>query len=394
MNKFFSKFLDQDGHLTSLGWDAIQAGFTFIGAAVAVIGFFYSIPRVRRELEKLQKAQQEATSAVNRLERIEKVIGDEDVQLWLRDTKKPDGYDTRIYKSKPIITIANLKGGVGKTTITANLAAALASQVKPGSSENYRVLVIDLDWQGSLSALMIGQGGFTDGPEIDRMSRTAEKLISSEGTGTWAMEVAKSVKRDIPSTRFLASNYTLATAENNALFRWLLEKFDTDARYHLASVLLDKEVQDSVDYILLDAPPRLTTATINALCASTHVLVPTILDRQSTNGVFRFLRQLDRMQGELFPRLKPLGVLASMTYGWDAFTLKEQEVIGDLKVRLAKTWNGTMPFLDTVRIRRDANILDNAGQRLAYFADSDNIKRAFDALAEDVIKRTARDEDS
>jgi chromosome partitioning protein len=393
VEKLFSKFWDQDGYLTSLGWDAVQAGFTFIGAAFAVIGFFYSIPRIRRELERLRKAQSEATSAVNKLERIENVIGDEDVQLWLRDPIKPTGYDEKIHNSKPIITVANLKGGVGKTTITANLAAALASQINPVSGESYRVLVIDLDWQGSLSALMIGQGGFSDVDEIDRMSKTAEKLISGEGTGTWAMEVAKSVERDIPSTRFLASNYRLATMENNVLFRWLLEKNDTDARYHLASVLLDKEVQDNVDYILLDAPPRLTTATMNALCSSTHVLVPTILDRQSTNGVFRFLRQLDRLQGQLFPRLKPLGVLASMSVHWDSFAEKEIEIIGDLKLRLNKTWNGFMPFLDIVRIRRDVFISDNAGQRLAYFHDSDRVKGGFNALAKEVIKRTARHED-
>ena len=84
-----------------------------------------------------------------------------------------------------------------------------------------------------------------------------------------------------------------------------------------------------------------------------------------------------------------------MTFGWNEFIQQEQEIIGDLQVRLRRTWNGTMPFLSEVRVRRDKDIRDTAGQRLAYFHDSDNldnIKGAFNALAKDVIERTARHE--
>lgn len=57
------------------------------------------------------------------------------------------------------------------------------------------------------------------------------------------------------------------------MIQWLLRQTDDDLRYRLARVLLDDDIGKKFDIVLIDAPPRLTTATINALCASTHVLV-------------------------------------------------------------------------------------------------------------------------
>ena len=97
------------------------------------------------------------------------------------------------------------------------------------------------------------------------------------------------------------------------MVEWLLQEGGDDVRYRLASVLLQDGVQEKYDIVLIDCPPRLTTGTINALCASTHVLVPTIFNPVAAEPVANFIGTSKALMDQLNPKLEFLGVLETLT---------------------------------------------------------------------------------
>ena len=139
----------------------------FATLLLAIVGFLYSVPRIQRELKKLRNEQDRAASSSRRLDEIGQLSEQGQGGIWSRnvDWSKLD-YHNKLQQSIPIILLANLKGGVGKTTIAANLAAALSDnenveiqstfERKAGEKKRLRVLAIDLDYQGSMSSLFIG----------------------------------------------------------------------------------------------------------------------------------------------------------------------------------------------------------------------------------------------
>jgi cellulose biosynthesis protein BcsQ len=228
-------------------------------------------------------------NSVWRLRRAEKALEDKSPGLWLAPSIPicpPDGYLRALSKSKPIIVVANLKGGVGKTTTVANLIAHY------GLKKGLRVLAIDMDFQGSLSAVILSEAEYNNALEQqkDGSPSKAAQLIQGRDAA-WIRNTSVEVD-GVPNARCIPSYYTLSTMENRVMVEWLIAKRREDIRYSLAKTLLDEAVQERFDVILVDAPPRLTTACIQALCAATHVLVPTVLDGLSAEATGGFVDQL------------------------------------------------------------------------------------------------------
>lgn len=265
-----------------------------------VLRWIWNKLRIRRStIEKLKAnntaLRQELRRAHERLSGAENAVtGD---GLWLaRPVTPPRSYAASLHSSIPIITIANLKGGVGKTTLTAHLARFYAKQGK-------RVLAIDLDYQGSLSSLA-AQGQ-------EHISRVSQFVLGNR-TGDVVSEIAWPMQNGPEEARLLTSTYELARVENQAMVHWLTRREERDTRYFLAEILHSKPVQDKYDIILIDAAPRITTGTIQALCASTHALIPTKLDTLSASAVAYFVSQLLSMK-TLWPYLNIAGVVGTMT---------------------------------------------------------------------------------
>jgi cellulose biosynthesis protein BcsQ len=101
--------------------------------------------------------------------------------------------------------------------------------------------------------------------------------------------------------------------ENREMVRWLIGDEKTDIRYRLAHQLLSSTVLNNFDVILIDAPPRLTTASVQALCASTHVLIPTVLDPLSADDPVGYFGHQLKAHQELWPQLKVMGVIGTLT---------------------------------------------------------------------------------
>ena len=115
----------------------------------------------------------------------------------------------------------------------------------------------------------------------------------------------------VPNALGISAFYDLARTENRVMIEWIIGDAVRDVRYRLAELLHHDEVRNAFDIVLIDAPPRLTTACIQALCASTHVLIPTGADDLAADAVGYFGNQL-KAHEDLWPHLKIAGIVGTM----------------------------------------------------------------------------------
>jgi cellulose biosynthesis protein BcsQ len=273
----------------------------------------------------------------------------------------------------PIITIANMKGGVGKTTIAANLALYFRDQIKKP------VLLIDFDYQGSLSQSIRGEAGYTD------LDLTADILISSPSPSPDPILFAREMRRDLENIFIYTANYPFATIENNLMADWM-QSGNGELMYRLCNLLRQPSFQDKFGAILIDCPPRLTTGSINGLCASTHLLVPTTLDDMSAQAAQYFLTQVDRMGQTVFPKLKVIGIVPSIVYGSGDTLIGEKRTHDRLKEYGKSVWKRDDFVLSSGSIPRTADISNYAGNGVAYVRKA-KARQIFERLGKEVEKR-------
>ena len=204
-----------------------------------------------------------------------------------RETKKVIG--TRRLKeamAKPaslrIITVANQKGGVGKTTTTVNLAAAL-------SMGGLRVAVIDLDPQGNASTAL--------GVEHLENAGIYEVLM-----GDLTMSQAIQKVKGFPSLECVSSNTSLAQAEIELVPMVAREMRLKDAIDELATQRIT--AGEPLDYIFIDCPPSLGLLTINALTAAKEMLIPIQCEYYALEGLSQLLKTYELVKKRLNSSLK------------------------------------------------------------------------------------------
>ena len=204
-----------------------------------------------------------------------------------RETKKVIG--TRRLKeamAKPaslrILTVANQKGGVGKTTTTVNLAAAL-------SMGGLKVVVIDLDPQGNASTAL--------GVEHQDNAGIYEVLMGESTMSKVIQKVA-----GFPSLECVSSNTSLAQAEIELVPMVAREMRLKEA---IEELVADRAaVGETIDYIFIDCPPSLGLLTINAFTAAKEVLIPIQCEYYSLEGLSQLLKTFELVKKRLNPALK------------------------------------------------------------------------------------------
>ncbi|MDD4556036.1 MAG: AAA family ATPase [Alphaproteobacteria bacterium] len=182
-----------------------------------------------------------------------------------------------------IISIANRKGGVGKTTTTVNVATAMAAVGK-------KVLVIDLDPQGNASTSM----------GIDKRGRMASSYDVLLGDKTLAEAI---VWTEVPNFSIVPSSPDLAGAE--------IELVDIENREYALRKALEKGAVN-YDYVLIDCPPSLNLITVNALVASDAVVVPLQCEFLALEGITDLIRNITQIKKRFNPKLELQGVVLTM----------------------------------------------------------------------------------
>jgi chromosome partitioning protein len=137
--------------------------------------------------------------------------------------------------------------------------------------------------------------------------------LLAKGAGVSALFAAsRGLGQHLARSSFVSAFYDLALFEDQLMVDWLLQEDGDDVRYRLANVLLQPEVRKRFDLVVIDVPPRLTTGTINALCASSHVLIPTIFNPIAAEPVPNFLGNAIGLMSRLNRSVNFVGVVETM----------------------------------------------------------------------------------
>jgi chromosome partitioning protein len=250
-----------------------------------------------------------------------------------------------------VVALCNQKGGVGKTTSTINLGAALAEFGR-------RVLLVDFDPQGALSVGL--------GIQPHQLELTTYDLLL--GRNVSVDEVI--IKTSVNGLDLLPSNIDLSAAEVQLVGEVAREQ--TLARA-LAPII------DQYDYILIDCQPSLGLLTVNALTAADGVIIPLECEFFSLRGVALLIDTIDKVHDRLNPKLKLDGILATM---YDGRTNHGREVFS----RVVEAFGDDV--YDTV-IARTVRFPETsvAGQPITSWAPSSAGARAYRELAMEVLSR-------
>ncbi len=195
-----------------------------------------------------------------------------------------------------IVAVVNQKGGVGKTTSTINLGAALAEECA-------RVLLVDFDPQGALS---VGLGLNPNEIEVSVYNLLLDRTVGLPDVVSTS---------SVPGLDLVPSNIDLSAAE--------VVLVTEVAREHLLKRCLEP-AQEIYDYILIDCPPSLGLLTVNALTAAGSVIIPLECEYFALRGMALLMDTVGKVKERLNPELEVLGIVATML---EARTVHGREVL-------------------------------------------------------------------
>ncbi|MEY9927630.1 chromosome partitioning protein [Catenulispora sp. GP43] len=250
-----------------------------------------------------------------------------------------------------IIAMCNQKGGVGKTTSTINLGAALAEY-------GQKVLLVDFDPQGALS---VGLG--VNPMELDR---TVYNLLMHRGVNVEDVLL----KTVTPGMDLLPSNIDLSAAEVQLV---------TEVARESALARTLKPVMQDYDFIIIDCQPSLGLLTVNALTAAHSVIVPLECEFFALRGVALLTETIEKVRERLNPELELDGILATM---YDARTVHGREV-------LARVVQAFGPQVFHTVIGRTVRFPETtvAGEPITSYASASVGAAAYRQLAREVLVR-------
>ena len=250
-----------------------------------------------------------------------------------------------------VVALCNQKGGVGKTTSTINLGAALTEHGR-------RVLLVDFDPQGALSVGL--------GIQPHQLDRTIYDVLMESSVSLDDVLL----KTNVPGLDLVPSNIDLSAAE--------VQLVNEVAREQTLARALTPALPD-YDLVLIDCQPSLGLLTVNALTAADGVIIPLECEFFSLRGVALLIDTVEKVRERLNPRLHIEGILATM---YDSRTVHGREVFA----RVVEAFGDTV--FDTV-ITRTVRFPETtvAGEPITTWAPSSSGAQQYRALAKEVLAR-------
>lgn len=250
-----------------------------------------------------------------------------------------------------IISITNQKGGVGKTTTAINLAAALASK-------GFKTLLVDLDPQANSSM------SFMDVRDVDHAIYDA---ITDDNVSI--ADIARPVEK-LPGLFVAPSSISLAKLETRLVG-------ELEPHYRLKDEI--EKVREDYKYVIIDTPPTLGLLTVNALVASTHVIIPIQASYFALEGTDDLLETIDKIKVRANPGLQILGAVITL---YDKRTLLAR----DTRDQIAETFGDSI--FDTV-ISKSVRLEESPAYQESIFSFAPESSGAFEyyKLSEEVLNR-------
>lgn len=258
-----------------------------------------------------------------------------------------------------VLSIANQKGGVGKTTTAINLSTALAAVGE-------KVLVVDFDPQGNASTGL--------GVEMDVRNQTSYDVMTGQ---TSLLQAAQQTA--IPNLSIVPANSDLVGLESD-----LMKEADRPFRLRDAVVQLLQQCQqlsedERFNYVLIDCPPSLNILTLNAMTAAHAVLVPVQCEFFALEGISQLKESIDQIRSKLNPALEIQGVVLTMH---DQRTTLSKEVAENVRAFFGpKVYETVIP-----RNTRVAEAPSHGKPLLLYDYDCAG-SQAYIRLATEIIQR-------